>query len=114
MKLTIAIIALLVLNGCAWNKSTTFQKVSYVCLVGTVTADMLITDHMLKRPNTYEKNPLLGRHPDSGTLALFGLTTIAVHTVMGNYSEFWRTYLYPAQCAASSYGIVNNIRILGK
>ena len=108
------LIACVLLAGCAWNKSTTFQKASYVCLVGTVTADMLITDHMLKRPNTYEKNPLLGRHPGSDTLALFGLTTIAVHTVMGNYSEFWRTYLYPAQCAASSYGVINNIRVLGK
>ena len=83
-------------------------------MVRAVAADIISTEHWLDRPNTYEKNRLLGKHPSDSELLAFGVGLVAVHTVLGNQFEWYRNYIWPLQCGVSGYHAQRNYRKLTK
>jgi hypothetical protein len=51
-----------------WNEWSTSQQVGYVAMITAHQIDWAQTRTALRRPGFYELNPLIGRHPSTGTL----------------------------------------------
>ena len=103
-------VGLFLVSSCAHKgKATTFQKVAYGCLLVATAADMYTTDRVIEAGGV-ERNPLRGSHSNS-KLLMFGIGSLAVHTVVGYYSEFWRNMFWSTGCVIETGVSVNNIRV---
>jgi len=97
------IIVLLLLTSCATN----FEKSAYTCMVVTTITDMYTTHKVLEQGGR-ELNPILGRHPNDEALIMYGISKIALHSVLGKYSEFWRKWGYSAGCVSGTVMTIHN------
>ena len=68
--------------GDIWTKEDTARQVLFVSLQ---VADWLQTKEIVRRPDRYERNIILGSHPKQNTIDLYFLTTTALHTTIAYY-----------------------------
>lgn len=91
-KLTIPII-LILLAGCSTPRPWTRGELVLAGMsVAAAAWETIETERFLERPNTYEMNPLLGRHPSDGRLFA---TAIASEAVFLAIVHRWPTITLP-------------------
>ena len=107
-RFVILLLPVLLVSCATWNKSSTFEKTVYTCMLVTTATDMVTTDRILDQGGS-ELNPLLGSHPNNEALYIFAGSKILIHSVLGYYSEFWRKYGWSSSCLAGTILTIHNI-----
>ena len=79
-----ALLALMLVNGCAWSPETRAEAATVEALM---VVDTMQTVSAVRYPCYEESNPLLGSHPTSGKVIAFAVLRSAGHLALTNWME---------------------------
>ena len=87
MKNLTIIISILILTGCSWSMQ---DRALLVASIGASYADYRTTTRILDEGG-YEMNPLIGKHPSDGELAVWMISSEVLVILLAHYYPKWRT-----------------------
>lgn len=112
------IISVLLISGCSgmhlkgndpWTKE---QKVMQGASIVLRTMDWGTTLDMVDRPEYYEANPVLGKHPSKGNINTYFAASMLLNYVLADYlPSKTRTYWLGLNIAISAVCVGNNYNI---
>ena len=105
------IVMLMLLPGCVTLQPrpwTMAEKALAVTSTLGVVADLYTTMRVLDRPNTYELNPLLGKHPEDAKLMAYMVVSQIVLLVIVHYCPELRKSFLGGKTLFNGFSAIHN------
>jgi len=116
---TVAILALLLFSSCAYIKPnprswTMEEKQAAVYSIVGHALDAYTTEKFLENPCTYEKNPILGKHPKDGEIIVYFAATEIIALTVAHFWPWTRKPLLFSYGTTGFYWARHNFQLMEK